>query len=92
MTKVSADQVKAFLVDHFADSFEAVGVVGPEVPDSFDLMLEGIIDSLGVVEMVSAVEQHFDLTLDLSDLDPEDLTRIGPFSRFVSDFSMRSST
>ena len=91
MKSISPSDVKAFLVHHFADSFEAIGIVDPAVPDTFDLMLEGIIDSLGVVEMVSSVEEHFDITLDLTDLDPEDLTRIGPFSQFVSDFSAQTT-
>jgi acyl carrier protein len=89
MNGIDPQDVKTFLVGHFADSFEAVGVVGADVPDSFDLMLEGIIDSLGVVEMVSAVEEHFKISLDLDDIDPEDLTRIGPFAKFVADFTSR---
>lgn len=89
MTTIDAREVKAFLVQHYADSFEAVGITDDSVDDSFDLMLEGIIDSLGVVEMVSAVEERFQITLDLGDIDPEDLTRIGPFSNYVASFTSR---
>jgi acyl carrier protein len=91
MTKVTAREVKDFLLKHFAQSFEAVGVTDSDVPDSFDLMLEGVIDSLGVVEMVSAVEEHFGISLQMDGIDPEDLTRIGPFAAYVEANTTRTS-
>jgi len=86
MTFVTAEQVRAFLLEYYSDFLEAAGFAGSEVPDGFDLLLEGVIDSLGVVEMVTAVSEHFGLSIDLTDLAPEDLTRIGPFTRFVAKY------
>lgn len=49
------------------------------LPDGFDLFQEGIVDSLGVLDMVADVENHFDVTLDLESVDPERLTVLGTF-------------
>jgi acyl carrier protein len=55
-----------------------------ELPDSFDLLSEGVVDSLGILEMVSAVEEKFGIEVDLEDIDPDDLTRVEPFCRYVA--------
>ena len=83
MSSYSRDELKSFVLELFADSLEALGHSAATVPDDFDLLLEGVIDSLGVLEMVSAVEKKLGFGLDLSDLRPEDMTRIGPFCDYV---------
>ncbi len=90
MTTIDPREVKIFLMELYSDSFEAIGMTEEQVPDSFDLMLEGIIDSLGVLELVTAVEEKFQINLDLDSIDPEDLTRIGPFADFVAKHGDRS--
>lgn len=81
---VSADQIRAYLLQRYASGLKAKGVDTRTVPDNFDLLLEGIVDSLGVMEMLSAVEAEFGLGLDYGELDPEDLTRIGPLARYIA--------
>lgn len=83
MGTVRANEVRAFLLDYFSDPLHLRSVDLDRVPDDFDLLSEGVMDSLGILEMVSAVEGRFAIQLDLEELEPEDLTRIGPFSRYV---------
>lgn len=55
-----------------------------EVPDDFDFLLTGVIDSFGILEMVSAIEKEFAIQLDLELLDAEDITKIGPLARYIA--------
>jgi acyl carrier protein len=56
-----------------------------EIPDDFDLLLSGVIDSFGILEMMSAIEDEFQIQLDLALLDAEDITRIGPLARYIAE-------
>ena len=53
-------------------------------PDDFDFFLRGVIDSFGIIEMVGSVEEQFGIELDLSNLDAEQMTILGPLSRYVA--------
>jgi len=61
-----------------------------EVPDDFDLVTGGVIDSMGVIELVSALEQEFGMELDLSGMGAEELAVVGPLARYVSAQAARS--
>ena len=49
----------------------------------FDLLLEGVIDSFGVVELVLMLEQRFGVEFDFDELEADDMTRIGPLAAYV---------
>jgi acyl carrier protein len=80
---VTSDTVRSFILSHLADVFAARRVAPEEVSDEFDLLTEGIIDSLGMLELLGAIESHFGAEVDLEDLDPEEMTKIGPFSQYI---------
>ncbi len=44
----------------------------------------GVIDSFGILEMVGAIEDEFGIQLDTESLDAEQITVLGPLSRFVA--------
>jgi acyl carrier protein len=46
--------------------------------DDFDFLLNGVIDSFRILEMISAIENEFPIQLDLADLDAEQITSLGP--------------
>ena len=83
MTRVSAAAVREFLLDRFSDPLAANGVEPQDVSDDYDLLVEGVVDSFGILEMITAMEEHFGIQLDYEDLDPESLTIVGPLCRFV---------
>ena len=76
------EAVRQFLLRHYAAKLAEAG--RGEIPDTFDFLLEGIIDSLGVLEMVGALEKEFQFELDLSGMDTEQITLLGPLSRYVA--------
>ncbi len=84
MTQITADDVRLFLLRHFSSKLAANGVDPASVGDGFDFLQAGLVDSLGVIEMISAVEQHFAITVDFEALSPEQITVNGPFCRFVA--------
>ena len=56
-----------------------------EVPDNFDFLLDGVIDSFGILEMVSSIEDEFRIQLDMATLDAEQITILGPLSLYVAE-------
>ena len=84
MSTVSAEEVRAFLLECFSEDLPGKGLDPSQAPDDLDLLMEGIIDSFGILEMISEVESRFGIEVDFEHLDAEDLTVIGPFSRYVA--------
>lgn len=81
---VSARSVKDFVLKRFKEALLSRGLVPDQVPDSFDLLAGGIIDSLAIMEMIAAVEEQAGFEIDFEALDAEQLTIIGPFSEYVA--------
>ncbi len=54
-----------------------------EPADDFDLRAGGLIDSLGFIELIAAIEDQLGIELDFDALDPEEITVLGPLSRLV---------
>ena len=77
-------EVQQFILGQIDDPLQAKRLAAADVPSSFDLLLEGVIDSFGVVELISALEERYDFEFDFDELPPDDLTRIGPLSSYVA--------
>jgi acyl carrier protein len=56
-----------------------------DLTDDCDLLLSGVIDSLGLLDLVGAIGQHFGRELTFDEIDPEQMTIVGPLCRFVAD-------
>jgi acyl carrier protein len=80
---VTPDNVRNFLLTRYSEPITAMQLNLAELPDDFDFLLSGVIDSFGIIEMISAIEAEFRIQLDLTLLDAEDLTRIGPLARYI---------
>jgi acyl carrier protein len=90
MRQITADDVRQFLTERYAPALSSVGMSLDSFADDYDLLERGIIDSIGILEMVGAVEAEFQIELDLEHLDAELLTRIGPFCRYIESCAARS--
>ena len=53
------------------------------VADSTDLLQNGVIDSLGVLDLVAFLQQEFAVVVDDSDLTPENFKSIECMAQFV---------
>jgi FkbH-like protein len=79
--KITPERVRKFLLNRYAGSQPGDPA---DLPDDFDFLLGGMIDSFGVLEMVGELEREFGLELDMSGLAAEQMTLLGPLSRYVS--------
>jgi acyl carrier protein len=84
MNDITPEKVRTFLLDRYADKIKGMGLDPATIPDTFDFLLEGAVDSLGILEMVSAIEKEFGLELDLAGLDAEQMTVLGPLAGYVA--------
>jgi Acyl carrier protein len=85
MKEITPEGVRQFLLQRYLERIESLGLTPAELPDSFDLLLNGVIDSFGILEMISAVENEFHIVLDFAALDAEEITLLGPLSRYVAE-------
>jgi acyl carrier protein len=85
MTDVTPDKVREFLLTRYSEPITAMQLKLSELPDDFDFLLSGVIDSFGILEMINAIEDEFRIRLDLALLDAEDITRIGPLARYIAE-------
>ena len=79
----AAEAARDFILEHVDEQLAAKGLTPSDVPPSFDLLLEGVIDSFGVVELVLMLEQRFGVEFDFDELEADDVTRIGPLAEYI---------
>jgi acyl carrier protein len=85
MKDLTPGNVRQFLLVEYFEPIEALGLTPADLPDDFDFLLNGVIDSFGILEMISAIEEEFQIELDLAALDAEQITILGPLSRYVAE-------
>ena len=79
-----ACEVKAFIVSSLLQPLAVVGLDAESVPDNFDLRTGGVIDSLGFIQLICRLEARFGCSLDLADVQPEQLMNLGVLSRHIA--------
>jgi acyl carrier protein len=77
--------VRSFLLSQLESRLREVGMDVGAVTDETDLFAEGVIDSLGVVEMIAVVSDRYEIEDEWDDYDPDDLLVVGTFCRYVAD-------
>ena len=73
----SREQILQFLTDKMRSTMAAQGKQPTELPESFNFMDADLVDSLGFVRLIQELEQQFNIELDLSNADPEELVTLG---------------
>jgi len=86
MNRISAEAVRTWVLEYLAER-AAPGALAEahSEPETFDFLAAGVIDSLGLLDLIGALERHFDVTVDFESMDPEAFTVIGPFARYVAE-------
>ena len=78
-------EVQSFIVEYLnARSASDGRVQCSELPADCDLLLSGMIDSLGLLQLLNALQEAAGSEIDFDALSPEDLTIVGPLSQFVA--------
>jgi acyl carrier protein len=81
---IDREDVRQFLLTRYSEAIKGMGLNPVDVPDSFDFLLSGVIDSFGILEMISSIEDEFRIQLDVAALGAEDITILGPLSQYVA--------
>src|SRR5947208_178853 len=77
MPPATSAAVRDLILERVDEQLAARGLTPSDVPPTFDLLLEGLIDSFGVVEIILMLEQRFALEFDFAEL-PTDDAFLGP--------------
>jgi acyl carrier protein len=77
-------EMRRWLLELLSDDFAASGVEIDDLPDGFDLLIEGVVDSLRFAEVVADLEARLDTVIDLTEMDPLEVSRIGPLARHLT--------
>lgn len=86
MSAVTPDDVQSFLQNYVAKTLREQGRDIPaSLADDCDLLLCGFVDSLGLLELMTALQDHFGREIDFGELDAEQMTIVGPLRRFVAE-------
>ncbi len=90
--KVTSDDIKTFIIGYLTESLGESGrTLENDLPEDYDLLLEGVVDSLGMLTLTAEVEKHFNYEIDFEEIDPEEMTIVGPFCNFVETAINRAS-
>jgi acyl carrier protein len=84
MSVVTRDEIRRFLLERYADAIADLGLTTAEIDDGFDFLLAGVIDSFGILEMIGAIEDQFQVRLDMAALDAEEISILGSLSTYVA--------
>jgi acyl carrier protein len=79
MVETYAAEIKAFIVSNFLFGQEGKGIA----PDQ-SFLESGIIDSTGLLELVSFVEQQYGISIGDRELVPENLDSLNNISQLVA--------
>jgi acyl carrier protein len=77
-TGMYTDQIRGFLSSNFYISDAGA------LEDSTSLLDQGIIDSTGVLEVIGFLEETFGITVEDSELLPENLDSIDGIARYIA--------
>jgi acyl carrier protein len=86
MSAVTPADVQSFLHEHIMKMLREQGREVPtDLPEDCDLLLSGYVDSMGLLELMTALQDHFGREIDFDELDAEQMTIVGPLGKFVAE-------
>lgn len=84
MSLVNTKEVREFVLEYLKNKDTSLKLESLQIDDSFDFLEIGIIDSMGLLEMISSLEEQFGITVDFEEMDTDEFTILGSFSQYVS--------
>jgi acyl carrier protein len=70
--------IREFLVSEFLPGMPEGGI-----PEDFNLIDNGVIDSLGLLKVIAWIESRFGMSVDVTDMVPENFNSVGVISAFL---------
>jgi acyl carrier protein len=75
----NVDTIKAFIIEEFLPDVEAA-----DLAVDYDLLANGVIDSLGLLKLIAWIEDRFSAPIGDDDLDPDNFRSVGAVDTFVA--------
>ncbi|GAA4205257.1 hypothetical protein GCM10022252_65550 [Streptosporangium oxazolinicum] len=75
--------IKSYLIKEFMPDVEA-----SELANDYDLLTNGVVDSLGLLKLIAWIETEFDITVDDAALDPDNFRTVDAIDAFVARVSV----
>ncbi len=82
MDKTREDMISS-IRSYLFESF-LLGFSSDDFPDDRSFYEAGVLDSIGVIEIVSYIEQNFDITFDNNEIVPENVSTINQIADFIT--------
>lgn len=70
-------QVRAFIIEQLEEYAKARAMTLPDIADDTDLLESGLVDSMGFVELISAIERRFNCEVDFGQFCSDNFTTLG---------------
>lgn len=74
----TTQKIKQFIVDEFMPDVSV-----DELDSDFDLLTGGVVDSLGLLQVVAWLETEFDVVVDDSELGPESFRTVDAIKAYI---------
>jgi acyl carrier protein len=74
----NSEVVKEYIVSEFLPD-----VAASDLADDYDLIATGVIDSLGLLRLISWLETRFDIPVDDIDISEQDFVTVTAISQFI---------
>ncbi|MGH3973505.1 MAG: phosphopantetheine-binding protein [Pseudonocardiaceae bacterium] len=74
--------IKHFVIEEFLPDVSA-----NELSVEYDLLENGVIDSLGLLKLIAWIEERFELSVHDTDLDPANFHSVAAINSFIDDAS-----
>lgn len=79
-------------VTHYIVAHHAPDLANEEIPDDYDLVDTGVVDSLALLELIEWLQSRFGISVLDVDISPRDFRSIGSITRFVSSNQLSNTT
>ena len=91
MSGVTSAEIQVFLRKYLTEKLRSQGRDLPtDFSDDSDILLMGLVDSLDLLELLTALRECCGREIDFEEMDPEQMTIVGPLCRFISEQSTKS--
>ncbi|MFF5449535.1 acyl carrier protein [Streptomyces sp. NPDC012888] len=71
--------IKRYVIEEFMPDVDA-----SELTNDYDLLTNGVVDSLGLLKLIAWIETEFDVTVDDAALDPDNFRTVDAIEAFVA--------
>ena len=70
--------ISQFIVDEFIQDIRE-----DQLEPDFDLIVNGVIDSLGLLKVIAWIEERFQLSIEVTEMTPENFASVNAICAFI---------